>query len=145
MALAAVHLISERRRAREEATREQLAEQAVIEEVDNDDEGQSCALVGLPPVELPHEPAAIRGDPIPLGVALGEPVLLGGALRMREAGSQTGFGDLPDDAPWEEVEGPLQQAKDLDNLSIEVREKAFAALDQYHALHPEPNPAVNSW
>ena len=69
VAMAAVHLIGVRRRAREEAAREQLAEQAVIEEVNDDDEDQACALVGLPQVELTSGPAAARGDPIPLGVA----------------------------------------------------------------------------
>ena len=64
---------------------------------------------------------------------------------MRETGSQTGFTDLPDDPSWEEVEGLLQQAKDFGNLAIEVREKAFAALDRLHTLHPEANPAVTSW
>ena len=85
VAMAAVYLISERRRAREEAAREQLAEQAVIEEVNDDDEDQACALVGLPQVELPREPAAARGDPIARGQVATLPSLRGEAWKCPRA------------------------------------------------------------
>ena len=61
VAMAAVHLISERHRVGEEAAGEQLAEQAVIEEVNDDDEDQACALVGLPQVG----PRPLEGTPFP--------------------------------------------------------------------------------
>ena len=43
VAMAAVHLVSERRRAQEKEAREQFQESPVIEELTDDDKAEACA------------------------------------------------------------------------------------------------------
>ena len=144
VALAAVHLMSERRRAREQEARAQLEDQAAIEEIDDEGEGEACALPCLPPPAPQPEPIPVLRQPIPLGAAPGE-AAPEEPRRVRDASSQTGLSDLPARPTWPEVEALLQQAKDLDTLSLAVQAEGFAAFDDYLARHPDPNPILDSW
>ena len=103
VAIAAAHLLSERRPAREEKALEQLQEPPVIEELSDNEEGDACALVGLPQAAPQEEPAVIPVAPIPLGYRAHAREQ---SAPTREASEQTGAHDLPQDPSWEEVEGP---------------------------------------
>ena len=56
--MAVAHLLSERRRARQEEALKQLQDLPVIEELSDTEEGEACALVGLLQAAPHKEPAA---------------------------------------------------------------------------------------
>ena len=135
VAMAAAHLVSLRRHAREEEARELLREQAFLEEIGSEEmieDRTSASFVRAHPRE---EPAECPRGPIPLGPP----------STRHDAATQTGHPELPEDPTWDEVECLLAQARALDVNAAERRGPAFEALDRYRAFHPEPNPVVDAW
>ena len=132
--MAAAHLLSERRRARNEEARELLREQPTILELSIDEEEEAGA-VGHPQASPAEKLAAPPAAAIPLGYP----------RETHAAATQTGPAALPEDPSWEEIVCLLHEAKALDVLAEEVGAEAFAALDRYCAFHPKDDPEVKRW
>ena len=157
VATAALHLLREDRRHREDEALELLEEQAFLCDADDDEVADIGPGV---PQDAPENPAAPPASAIPapcprrdVGVQAGleeapadppagaipEPV------PRREIGVQAGPVPIPVDPNWDELERGLMETRAMDLAARQRRTEAFEAFDRYFETRAVPHPSAAYW